>query len=66
MPGKLLRYKVIHCKTCGKVIKRFDRTRFKNRHIPKEKILEAVRKHYKTKHPEKWNRIMSKFTRGKK
>ena len=64
MPGKLPRYKVIHCKTCGKVIHTFDRKRYHG-HVPKEKILEAVRHHYKRHHPAKWAKIVKKSSRSR-
>lgn len=60
------RYKIIHCETCGKVIARFDRTKYPKRHVPKEKILEKIRKHYKKHHPRKFKQFQKKALKTKR
>ena len=59
MPGKVPRWKVIHCRTCGKVIRRFDRRRYHG-HVPQDVILDAIRKHYKGEHPGKFRKSIRK------
>ena len=66
MPRQVQRYKVIRCKTCGKVIKRFDRTKYTNKHVPKEKILDAIRDHYKKHHPRKFKQFAKKAVKTKR
>jgi len=52
--GEVPRYKKIHCKACGKVIKAFDRDKYAGWHVSPEDILEAIRHHYKKHHPKKF------------
>jgi len=59
MPGNVPRWKVIHCRTCGKVIRRFDRRRYHG-HVPQNVILDAIRKHYKGEHPRKFRASIRK------
>jgi len=71
---KIRRYKIITCETCGKTIHRFDRTKYPKMHVPKEKILSAIRRHYKKHHPKKFRAFIKKgaekrkriYKRGKK
>jgi phage FluMu protein Com len=64
--GKLPRFKVIRCKTCGKVIKRFDRHKYARHHVPKEDILSAIRRHYKRHHPKKFRTFTKKALKTKR
>lgn len=52
--NKVPRYKIIKCKTCGKTIRRFDRTKYPGHHVPAGEILAAIRRHYKRNHPGKF------------
>jgi len=65
MPGKVPRWKVIHCRTCGKVIRRFDRRRYRG-HVPQREILAAIRRHYKKFHPRKFRASIRKGVRTRK
>ena len=74
MPAPVPRWKEIRCRTCGGLIRRFDRSRYAG-HVPAEVILAATRKHYKEHHPGKFRasikkgvktRMTEKKTKGKK
>ncbi len=52
--GEVPRYKKIKCRTCGKLIKTFDRDKYTGWHVPQEDIMEAIRHHYQKKHPAKF------------
>ena len=52
--GTIPRYKVIKCRTCGKVIHRFDRSKYSGYHVPMEDIMSKTRQHYKEHHPKKF------------
>lgn len=51
--GKVTRYKKIHCKTCSKLVKTFDREKYVGYHVTQEDIMEAIRLHYKRHHPKR-------------
>jgi len=55
--GEVARYKKIKCRTCGKVIKTFDREKYPDYHVPPEDIMEAIRHHYKKHHPGRFRRM---------
>jgi hypothetical protein len=62
---KVPRFKAIHCRhpshgKKGKVIRRFDRRKFKGGHVPQNVILDAIRRHYKRNHPKAFKRIIAK------
>ena len=59
-------YKEIHCETCKKLIKRFRRSAYPRGHVPKEKIMDAIRHHYKKKHPRKFKQFAKKAVATKK
>lgn len=59
-------YKVITCETCGKEIARFRRSAYPKNHVPKEKILQAIRRHYKKKHPQKFKQFAKKAVATKR
>ncbi len=63
--GTLPRWKVIRCRTCGKVIQKFDRTKY-NWHVPAGVILAAIRRHYKRNHPKKFRTMVRKATHTRK
>lgn len=65
MPGKVPRYKEIHCRTCGKLIRRFDRRKYQG-HVPPDMILDAIRKHYKKHHPGKFRANIKKGVQTRK
>ena len=52
--GKVPRYKKVRCRTCGKLIKTFDRDKYAGWHVPREDIMEVIRKHYQRRHPRKF------------
>ena len=55
MPTENLpRYKVVNCRTCGRVIARFDRTKYVGYHVSPEDIMSKTRQHYKKYHPGKF------------
>lgn len=66
---KLAKMKVIHCQVrgCGWT-RSFRRSAYPDNHVPKEKILSAIRNHYKKKHPAKFRQMYKKAakTRRKK
>jgi hypothetical protein len=66
--GAVPRFKVIRCKTCGKIIRRFDRYKYPRHHVPKDVILSAIRRHYKRHHPKKFKGFQKKalITKRKK
>ena len=59
------RWKVIHCKTCGKVIRKFDRTLY-NWHVPMDVIMASVRRHYQKHHPRKFRESIRKGVETRK
>lgn len=59
-------YKIITCETCGKEIAKFRRSAYPNRHVPKAKIMHAIRHHYKDKHPKKFKQFAKKAVATKK
>ena len=61
--GTVPRYKIVHCKVCGEVIHRFDRTKFPGHHVPVEAIMTETRRHYKFKHPQKFQESIKKGVR---
>jgi phage FluMu protein Com len=64
--GKVPRYKIIRCRTCGKIIRKFDRYKYPRHHVPKEDILAAIRRHYKRNHPRKFREFVEKALRTKR
>ena len=48
------------CRTCGKTIGRFDRSRYPGYKVPAEVVLAATRRHYKAKHPGKFRASIRK------
>jgi len=63
--GEVSRYKEIHCKKCGKLIKRFDRSKYADWHVPPAEILSAIRKHYKKEHPITFRRSIKKGVKAR-
>lgn len=57
--------KEIYCRTCGELIKRFRRSAYPRRHVPKELILKAIRRHYKERHPKRFKEFSKKAVRTK-
>lgn len=43
-------YKTIHCKLCNKPVKTFDREHYKGGKVPKDEIIDALKKHYLNSH----------------
>lgn len=66
--NKVPRYKIIKCRVrgCGKIIRRFDRTRYPGHHVPAERILSAIRRHYKKLHPAKFREMIKKGVKARK
>lgn len=64
--NKVPRYKTIKCHTCGKTIRRFDRSKYKGYHVPKDVILAAIRRHYKRHHKGKFREFQKKALRTKR
>jgi hypothetical protein len=58
--GQVSRYKKVHCRTCNKLIKVFDRSKYAGYHVPQEDILDAIRHHYKKSHPRKFQEMYGK------
>jgi len=50
--GTVTRYKVVRCKTCGKIIHRFDRSEYPGWHVSVDDIMKFNRRHYKKWHPK--------------
>ncbi len=48
------RFKIIRCHTDGKIIRRFDRSKYVGWHVPASDILSAIRHHYHLHHPGKF------------
>ena len=63
---KVERYKRVTCRTCGKLIKRYDRTKFPNHHVPAGVILQDIRRHYKRHHPGAFRESIKKALRTKR
>lgn len=63
---KTPRFKIIHCRTCGKTIRRFDRSKYKGYHVPQDEILAAIRRHYKRNHPKRFKQFAKKAVKTKK
>ena len=64
--GTLPRYKEIKCQTCGKIIRRFDRTKYPGQHVPAKLILGEIRHHYKYNHPKKFRESIAKGVKTRK
>ena len=64
--GKVPRYKVVQCRTCGAQFGRFDRSKYPGYKVPKEVILKACRRHYKAKHPGKFRASIKKGVQTRK
>ena len=67
---KLPRFKIVRCRHAthgkeGKVIARFDRQKYHG-HVPKEVILERIRRHYQKDHPKAFKGIQQKIQKTKK
>lgn len=59
-------YKEIECTVCKKVIHRFRRSAYPRGHVPKEKIMDAIRHHYQKKHPKKFAKFAEKAVKTKR
>ena len=63
---RLARYKVVRCRKCGRIIKRFDRSKYVGWHVPPDVILTANRRHYKNYHPKAFKESIKKGVKSRK
>lgn len=62
---KASRWKVIRCRTCGKVIQKFDKEKYHG-DVPADLIFRAIRQHYKKHHPGKFKESIRKGVQSRK
>lgn len=58
--GEVPRYKEVRCRLCGKLIHRFDRSKYPDWHVSSQDIFHYIRLHYKEKHPRKFKESIKK------
>mgnify|MGYP001088364414 CR=1 FL=1 len=67
--GQVPRFKTIRCRHPshpGKLIKRFDRSKYPDYKVPATDILAAIRRHYKEHHPKAFRQQTEKAIRTKR
>lgn len=67
--NKVPRFKIIHCRHSshpGKVIARFDRSKYPGYSVPASEILAKIRSHYKKHHPRTFKKQIKKALKTKR